>query len=93
MNSNASFDTSSVGATAARTSRDRGPTNGIVAQCSVTEVQCTSRCGHSVCSHSSIQSRIFAALPVVVVMRYRSSPTRITVPSSITMPSTPHITP
>jgi hypothetical protein len=59
----------------------------------VTEVQYTLRDGHSVCSHSSIQSRTAAALPVVVVSRNRSSARRITVPSSKTIPSGRHITP
>ena len=66
MNANASLDTSRSGVTAATTSRERGPTTGKVTQCSVTEVTRTRSCGHSVCSHSSIQSRIAAAPPVVV---------------------------
>ena len=57
MNGNASADRSRSGASRATTSRDRGPTTAIVAHCSVTEVQCTSSSGHSVCSHSSSQSR------------------------------------
>ena len=65
----------------------------MVAHCSVTEVRWTRSSGHSVWTHSSIQSRILAAFPVVVVSRKCSSAMRITVPSSITMPSTPHITP
>ena len=65
MNGNASLAVSSP-VTAATTSRDRGPTTGNVAHCSVTEVTCTRRCGHSVCSQSSIQSRTPAAPPVVV---------------------------
>ena len=93
MNGNASLETSTSGKTAPMTSRERGPTTGNVAHCSVTDVQCTRSCGHSVCSHSSIQSRIFAAPPVVVRTRKRSSARRSTVPSSITIPSTPHMTP
>lgn len=69
MNPNASLDTSRSVVTAASTSRERGPTNGMVTQCSVTDVAVTRSCGHSVCSHSCIHSRIFAALPVVVVTR------------------------
>ncbi|GDY59959.1 hypothetical protein SVIO_105820 [Streptomyces violaceusniger] len=69
MKGNASFETSTSGARWATTSRDRGPTTAIVAHCSVTEVQWTSSSGHSVCSHSSSQSRTAAAPPVVVVMK------------------------
>ena len=93
MNGKASLETSRSPNTAPITSRDRGPTTGNVAQWSVTEASDTCSCGHSVCSHSSIQSRIFAAPPVVVYTRNRSSASRSTVPSSITIPSTPHITP
>ena len=93
MNGNASFSTARSGATRDRTSRDRGPTRATVAHCSVTLVSRTARWGHSVCSHSSIQSRTVAALPVVVVSTNRSADKRMTVPSSIAIPSTPHITP
>ena len=64
-----------------------------MAHCSVTEVHQTRSSGHSVCSHSSIQSSTAAALPVVVVTRNRSAASRATVPSSNTMPSRRHITP
>ena len=66
MNGNASLLTSRSEKTAPTTSRDFGPTTGKVCHCSVTEVSRTFRWGHSVCSHSSIQSRILAAPPVVV---------------------------
>src|SRR3712207_7474168 len=66
MNGKASFATSTPGKTAPMTSRDRGPTTGKVTHCSVTDVQWTRRSGHSVWTHSSIQSRIFAAPSVVV---------------------------
>jgi hypothetical protein len=69
MNGNASLVTSRSGATRATTSRDRGPTTAIVVHCSVTEVQVTSRSGHSVCSHCSSQSSTPAAPPVVVVRK------------------------
>ena len=93
MNGNASLPRSTSLNTAPTTSRDFGPTTGKVCHCSVTDVNRTRRCGHSVCSHSSIQSRILAAPPVVVNAMNRSSANRMTVPSSMTMPSTPHITP
>ena len=79
--------TSRSGASAARTSRERGPATATVAHCSVTEVQRTRSSGHSVWSHSSNQSSTFAALPVVVVTRKRSSESRIVTPSSNTIPS------
>jgi hypothetical protein len=69
MKGNASADRSTSGASWATTWRDRGPTTAIVDHCSVTEVQWTSSSGHSVCSHSSSQSRTPAAPPVVVVMK------------------------
>ena len=69
MNGKASLVTSSSGATLAITARDLGPTTAMVVHCSVTEVQCTSRLGHSVCCHSSSQSSTLAAPPVVVVMK------------------------
>lgn len=87
MKGNSALPTASPGASAPSTSRERGPTRATVAHCSVTEVQWTRSSGHSVCSHSSIQSRTAAALPVVVVARKRSSARRITVPSSKTIPS------
>ncbi len=93
MNGNVAWETSTSPNTAPMTSRERGPTTGKVAHCSVTDVQCTRSWGHSVCSNSSIQSRIRAAPPVVVNTRKRSSASGSTVPSSITIPSTPHMTP
>src|SRR6266849_5549861 len=59
----------SFGKSAATTSRERGPTTATSAQWSVTDVSRTRRSGHSVCSHSSIQSSTAAAPPVVVVSR------------------------
>src|SRR5439155_503087 len=73
------------------TSRARGPTTATSAQWSVTDVRWTRSSGHSVCSHSSIQSRTAAAPPVVVVASQRSSPRCMTTPSSKTMPSALHI--
>ncbi len=93
MKGNAALATSTAGKSAPMTSRERGPTTGKVAHCSVTEVQRTRSSGHSVWSHSSIQSSTFAAPPVVVMTRKRSSARRSTVPSSMTMPSMPHMTP
>ncbi len=93
MNGNAALSTSSAGATAPTTARDSGPTTATVAQCSVTDVQCTRRSGHSVWSHSSSHSSTAAALPVVVVMTNRSSAIRMATPSSNTIPSTRHISP
>ncbi len=81
------------GASNVITSRARGPTKVALAHSSVTEVQKTSRSGHSVCSHSSSQSSTAAALPVVVVIKYRSAARRAPPPSSNTMPSSRHITP
>src|SRR6202022_3485937 len=54
------------GKSAATTSRERGPTTATSAQWSVTDVRRTRRSGHSVCSHSSIQSRTAAAPPAAV---------------------------
>jgi hypothetical protein len=93
MNGNASRLTSSRGATRATTPRACGPTTAMVTHCSVTEVQYTRRSGHSVCSHSSSQSRTPAAPPVVVVMKKRSSASRTLTPSSRIIPSAVHITP
>ena len=93
MNGNASFETSRSGASAATTSRERGPTTATVAHCSVTLVAWTRSSGHSVWSHSSRWSRTAAALPVVVVMWNRSSPIRVVTPSSKTIPSARHMTP
>ncbi len=93
MNGKASMATSSPGASAATTSRDRGPTTATVAHCSVTLVARTRSSGHSVWSHSSRWSRTGAALPVVVVMWNRSSASRDVTPSSKTIPSSRHITP
>src|SRR3712207_7442078 len=76
MKGKASFETSTCGKTAPMRSRERGPTTGKVHQFSVTEVQWTRSSGHSVWAHSSIQSRIFAAPPVVVRTRKRSSARR-----------------
>src|SRR5215213_8423705 len=64
MKGNASLLTSTPGNRVPTTSRDFGPTTGNVCHCSVTDVNRTRSCGHSVCSHSSIQSRIRAAPPV-----------------------------
>ena len=93
MKPNAAAEASISGKTAVITSRERGPATGNVAQWSVTEVRCTRRSGHSVCSHSSIQSGTVAAPPVVVETRKRSSASRITVPSSSTIPSARHSSP
>jgi hypothetical protein len=93
MNGNAVASSERPGASACSTSRERGPTTAIVAHCSVTDVAWTRSSGHSVWSHSSSQSRTAAALPVVVVMRYRSSASRLVTPSSKTMPSARHMSP
>ena len=94
MNGKPSLSTARPGASAAQhVAGARARRAATVAHCSVTEVQCTRSSGHSVCSHSSIQSSTAAALPVVVVTRKRSSARRMTVPSSKTMPSGRHITP
>src|SRR5699024_7764627 len=92
MNPKLSLSTS-MSVTVDSTSRDFGPARATVANCSVTEVRYTCRCVHSVCSQSSSQASTLAALPDVVVTRYRYSPVRVTVPSSNTMPSAVHITP
>ena len=44
-------------------------------------------------SQVSVRGEPPTGFPVVVVQRYRSSPTRITTPSSKTIPSGRHITP
>ncbi len=92
MNGKLSVSSGSLPSAPASTSRESGPATATVAHCSVTDVSQTRRSGHSVWSHSSMWSSTPAALPVVVVQRYRSSPTRITTPSSKTMPSALHIT-
>ena len=84
---------SGISVSRARCGRESGPTTATVAHCSVTEVSQTRRSGHSVCSHSSIHASTGAALPVVVVQTKRSSPTRMTTPSSSTIPSALHMTP
>ena len=84
---------SGISVSRASRARESGPTTATVAHCSVTEVSQTRSSGHSVWSHSSIHASTGAALPVVVVQTNRSSPTRITTPSSKTIPSGLHITP
>ena len=93
MNGKAAGSSARSGVTAASTSRARAPTSVALAHSSVSEVQNTSRSGHSVCSHSSSQSSTAAALPVVVVIRKRSAARRAPTPSSNTMPSSRHIMP
>ena len=82
---------SGIAVSPARSSRESGPATATVAHCSVTEVSHTRSSGHSVWSHSSMWSSTPAALPVVVVQRKRCSPTRITTPSSNTIPSGLHM--
>ncbi len=52
MNGKASAEKSMSAHTASSTLRLSGPTTATVAQCSVTDVRYTFRCGHSVCSQS-----------------------------------------
>ena len=93
MNGKASASSGTSVSSAPISSRARGPFTATVAHCSVTLVQYTRRSGHSVCSHSSNRSSTVAAPPVVVVTKKRSSASRITTPSSNTMPSSPSIRP
>jgi hypothetical protein len=55
-------------------------------------VRKTRSSGHSVWRHSSSQASTAAAFPVVVVQTKRSSATRMTTPSSNTIPSARHMT-
>ena len=82
---------SGIAVSRASRSRESGPATATVAHCSVTDVSQTRRSGHSVCRYSSMWSSTRAALPVVVVVRKRCSPTRMTTPSSKTIPSGLHI--
>ena len=81
------------GASAATTSRDRGPTTATVAHCSVTLVARTRSSGHSVWSHSSRWSRTGGG---VAGRRRHVEPVvgePAVTPSSKTIPSSRHITP
>ena len=83
---------SAPGASAATTARARGPATATCAHWSVTGTIATSSSGHR---HSAQNSRWLSTSPaaaVVVVTRNRS-PSRATVPSSSTKPSSRSITP